>query len=191
MSVFTPVNVEAPFDRKRQLLQHLMEQMQQNVGRGVNLSSGSSARGALGTGARPVHPMGGTGLLTHLLPTLSPGLQKLLGPGGVGHAIPGREASTAPGMAVVSQLGASPHGGLPISMPTGAGAPPIPARPAAPAPAAPTAPGNPAAAPTSQSPIPLGNGVYYDPVNQVLINRNAGPSAPTSGGSAGSRYQAI
>lgn len=216
MSVFTPVNVAAPLDKKKALLQKLMEQYQSSASRASGLSRGVPQIAGLGTAAHGGRPFGGGGLMTGLSPNLASALARLLGPGGFGHGIPGLDSSAAPGMLVANRLGATPHG-IPANREPG---PAIPAGgvPSGNAAAAPQLPSGTANAPRtapgaagyngydapqggtaaldpgfniSSGMIPLGNGMFYDPVNDVLVGGSGQMPNVQTGARAGGTFSAV
>lgn len=194
MSVFSPIQLPGggPGDaRKKQLLQKLMQQYAAGAQRAAGLAHSGSMLG-LGTAAHGGRPFGGGGLLTGALPNLAPGLAKLLGPGGVGHAIPGVEMSGAPGLAVGHFLGANPHASAPgLGSSGGTPIPTVPDAPGNPAAAAlaagnaaqgmPISPSSPAAVAASGN-VPAGSGTPAGTITDPTTGVSYGPSTAVDGG---------
>ncbi len=189
MSVFAPIDVRAPLARKQQLLQTLMQQYQSAAQRVAGLARGGGLSGMGASAlARPASVGGGGipgGLFTSAGPTLSSVLQSMLGPGGVGHPIAGRDAM--------------PNGmPLPVARPVGFGASPATASIGVPMPVQLPALGGsvsapqsaPLAQPGANGPavsanvgIPLAAGAVYDPVSgAIVLPRAGGTTAPAPGG---------
>lgn len=187
MSAFSPINVAAGSQQKKALLQRLMEQFQQNAARAAGMAAAGAAGGVPVTAGAAHHQFGGLGHITHPFVSpgqgggppglgrgapLPPGLAAALGPGGLGHLIAGR-SSSAPGIAIASNIGAHPYQGS-VLAPSGPSAPIAPASQAT------------SVAPTSPqaNSIDLGNGlIYHVPTGQVMVS--------TAGGAAGSRAVAV
>ena len=158
-------------DQKKQLLDKLMAQYQENAARAAALDGTQAAApgGVAGVASlRDARPFGGTGLLTHPVVNLAQALIARLGPGGVGHPIVGRESSPGWGIAVGRPIAANPRaGGSPLGYGPGGntGAPAVPAVPAAPASASINT------TPASQNPniIPLGNGLYTNATTGITF----------------------
>lgn len=187
MSAFQPINVAAGQDQKRQLLAKLMDQYQQNAGRAAALSGAVPAVAGVASLAHGRGPLG-TGLVTGTLPNFGLALASLLGPGGVGHPIAGRESSIGSGLPVTMPFVANPHA---YGSPARTVAPPAVApvasavAPTAPTPVAPTAPptttGDPSASTAGVSPVSLGNNLYYNASTGQVVTGAAPIARPGTG----------
>jgi len=176
VSAFSPIDVRVGSDRRQRLIDKLLQQYGAAAQRAQGLGQ-AGLEAAIATGL-PFHgafrtPAIPGGSITRPFPGLPPGLLDLLGPAGGQRGVIGRDFSAGPGQALGIDRGAQPHA-IPVNPGAGHGAP-IPAAPIAPSPA----PAAPAAAPAPTGLVPVGNGLYYDPVSGGLVAR------PSSGGVQG------